>query len=112
MILAVFGLYQWYSNSGDSQGKYLTEHHDEIIMYSLTTCGYCKAKAEELRSNHISFTEYFLDKDPLRGDELNIKLIQAGLPKKVYGTPIFDAYGYMLPNNPPLSKILALQYEE
>ena len=76
------------------------------IMYSLTTCGYCKTKREELHKNNISFTEYFIDKDNARQEELNQKLAKAGFQPRGYGTPIFDVYGVMLPNNPPLKKIV------
>ena len=48
-------------------------------MYSLTTCGFCKAKARELRSERIAFKEYYIDKDKQRQDELNDKLQKAGV---------------------------------
>lgn len=53
--------------------------HNEVIMYSLTTCGFCKAKARELRSERIAFKEYYIDKDKQRQDELNDKLQKAGV---------------------------------
>lgn len=103
--LIAFGAYQWYSSSNtDSTGRY-AEAHNELIMYSLTTCGYCKQKARELRQENIVFTEYFIDKDKDRRDELNSKLRNAGFEPKRYGTPIFDVHGVMLPNNPKMSLI-------
>ncbi|MFA7388148.1 MAG: glutaredoxin family protein [Thiohalobacteraceae bacterium] len=79
--------------------------HNEIIMYSLTTCGYCKQKGRELKAAGIGFTEYFIDRDADRREELNRKLEQSGLPPQRYGTPIMDVRGTMLPNNPSLDVI-------
>jgi len=98
---AIFTWYQDYNTFDDSTGS----SHDKLIMYSLTTCGFCKQKAQELRSENIPFTEYFIDKDSSRNRELTEKLNKAGFKPKSYGTPIFDAYGTMLPNNPDISKI-------
>ncbi len=109
MILMAFGAYQWYSSSSDASDGFTGEMHDELIMYSLTTCGFCKQKAKELKSADISFTEYFIDEDYERANELNGKLAKAGYTADSYGTPIFDAYGYMLPNNPSVSKIVSLK---
>jgi hypothetical protein len=78
-------------------------------MYSLTTCGYCKIKSMELRSAGIKFIEYYIDKNSKKRDELNQKLSKSGFPPRGYGTPIFDAYGYMLVGNPPVSKVLAMK---
>jgi hypothetical protein len=79
--------------------------HNEVIMYSLTTCGYCKQKKGEMESAGIAFTEYFIDTDAERRDELNRKLEQSGLPPRGYGVPILDVHGTMLPNNPSLKTI-------
>ena len=79
--------------------------HDEVIMYSLTTCGYCKQKRRELESAGVAFTEYFIDQDADRRNELNRKMEQSGLPPQRYGTPILDVHGTMLPNNPSLETI-------
>lgn len=79
--------------------------HNEVIMYSLTTCGYCKAKARELQAAGIAYSEYYIDKDADRRNELNRKLEQAGFPPRGYGTPILDVHGTLLPNNPSLESI-------
>lgn len=76
-----------------------------VIMYSLTTCGYCKEKVKLLRRDNIAFTEYFIDRDANRADELNRKLAKAGFAPRSYGTPIMDIYGVMLPNNPDMKTI-------
>jgi hypothetical protein len=66
-------------------------------------------KAKELRSAGIKYAEYYIDKNSKKRDELNQKLSKSGFPPRSYGTPIFDAYGYMLVGNPPVSEILAIK---
>ena len=104
-VLVVIAVYQgWKQLSPEPEaGKVAT--HSEVIMYSLTTCGFCKAKARELRSERIAFKEYYIDKDKERQGELNDKLQKAGYPPRSYGTPIMDVHGWMLPNNPSLDVI-------
>jgi len=38
-------------------------NHNEVIMYSLTTCGHCKLMAGELQNANIAFPEKFIDSD-------------------------------------------------
>jgi len=105
LALISYGAFLWYSNNNnDSAGRY-GESHNELIMYSITTCGYCKQKVRELNDENITFIEYFIDKDKKRMEELNDKLSNAGFKPKSYGTPIFDVHGIMLPNNPRMSLI-------
>ncbi len=111
LLLIVFGFYHWYSKSDDIAKAY-GEPHNDLIMYSLTTCGYCKQKAEQLRSERIKFIEYFIDKDQTRRSELHRKLDLAGFKPKSYGTPIFDVHGVMIPNNPDISVIQQYLYSE
>ena len=66
---------------------------------------YSDPKYHELKSVGIGFTEYFIDRDADRREELNRKLEQSGLPPQRYGTPIMDVHGTMLPNNPSLETI-------
>jgi len=74
-------------------------------MYSLTTCGFCKQKVKELENQKIEFKEYFIDKDNNIMKEVTAKLEKAGYAPQRYGTPIFEANGVMLPNNPKMSLI-------
>jgi len=97
-------VFTWNQGRNSIEGS-LGEYHDELIMYSLTTCGYCKKKARELKKQNIPFIEYYVDEDTKRKEELANKLKKAGIQARSYGTPIFDAYGTMLPNNPSISKI-------
>lgn len=77
----------------------------QVIMYSLTTCGYCTQKRAQLRAAGIQFVEYFVDSDPARMQELTAKLTHAGYRGGAIGTPTFDVNGRMLLNNPSLETI-------
>jgi glutaredoxin len=104
IMLIGFGAYQTYL-SRDDVSRVAVESHNEVIMYSLTTCGYCKQKGKELHTEGIKFKEYYIDTDSNKLKELNEKLSRAGYKPRSYGTPIMDVHGVMLPNNPPLNKI-------
>ena len=105
-LLVLAGAYQWYT----SKDKGFTgERHEQLIMYSLTTCGYCNQKRKELKEVGIGFVEYFIDKDSGKQAELNHKLSKSGYPPRDYGTPIFDAYGYMVPDNPEIPELIAMR---
>ena len=106
IALIAFGAYQhFYADESVDEGK-VAQAHDRVIMYSLTTCGYCKAKGRELHAQGIRFTEYFIDEDVQRRDELNNKLAEAGFAPRGYGTPIMDVHGVMMPNNPSVARIV------
>lgn len=77
-----------------------------VIMYSLTTCGYCEAKRRELDGMGIRYTELFIDGPGNAQEQLSARLEQAGMPRQSYGTPILDVNGVMLPNNPPMEEIV------
>ena len=102
-IFFVIGVTYWWQHREPETIRVTA--HDQVIMYSSTTCGFCKAKGRELRQAGIPFIEYYIDKDTKRRDELNEKLKQSGLPPRRYGTPILDVKGYMMPGNPKLEKI-------
>lgn len=77
-----------------------------IVMYSLTTCGYCKLMRRELKSKNIPFIEYFIDEEPTRKKELVGKLQSAGMSSRYIGTPTLEVNGIMLPNNPSMKTVL------
>lgn len=79
--------------------------HNEVIMYSLTTCGHCKLMASELQNANIAFTEKFIDADVGAKSELTEKLARAGLEPRSYGTPIMDVRGTIMPDNPGLTAV-------
>lgn len=104
-LLFAFGAFNTYQHQFGKIQQANTQTHNQLIMYSLTTCGYCKQKVRELKNENIPFTEYFIDKDKKHMEELNTKLTQAGFKPQRYGTPIFDVHGTILPNNPKMSLI-------
>jgi hypothetical protein len=79
--------------------------HGELIMYSLTTCGFCQQKHAELKAAGIPFTEFFLDKDKELSPLLHARMKEQGISTAYYGTPTFDVGGRILPNNPNLTEI-------
>lgn len=109
LVMAAYGAWDQYHKAQPVAAVAVA--HDAVIMYSLTTCGYCKQKRRELEAAGIAFTEYFIDKDADRRNELNLKMEQSGLPPRRYGTPILDVHGTMLPNNPSLETIRRHIYE-
>ncbi len=86
-----------------SQGEF---SNAGVIMYSLTTCGYCTQKRAQLHAKGIPFVEYFIDKDLARQQELFEKLQASGYRGGGIGTPTFEVNGQMLPNNPSLATII------
>ena len=102
IIIAVLGAWYWYTRTPPG---FTGETHERVIMYSLTTCGYCDQKRRDLYAARIPFVEYFIDSEKMRQDELSRKLEKAGIPPQRVGTPSFDVHGYMLINNPSMEKI-------
>lgn len=76
-----------------------------IVMYSLTTCGYCAELRRTFEANHVPFHEYFIDTDQSRREELFSKLEFIGFKGGV-GTPTLEVNGRMMPNNPPVEDII------
>jgi glutaredoxin len=76
-----------------------------IVMYSLTTCTYCAALRRTFEANNVPFTEYFVDTDRGRNEEMFRKLQASGFNGGV-GTPTLEVNGRMMPNNPPLADII------
>ncbi len=107
LILVGFsiGAYNNYSNTHHDLAVMDGKPHYQLTMYSLRTCGFCREKREQLRKQHIAFDEHFIDEDDSKWAEVTAKLERAGYPPSGYGTPIFEANGNMLPNNPKMSLI-------
>ena len=80
LLLISYGGYQWYVSSNNPEGSYGVRHY-ELIKYSLTACSSCKAKVRELDREVIEFTEYYMDEDISKRDELTEKLAAAGYKK-------------------------------
>lgn len=106
IVLIAYGAFNWYQQHNNVSNDYrYGEPHNQLIMYSLTTCGYCKQKVKQLKQENIAFTEYFIDVDSKRKEELFAKLAKSGYQSRSIGTPTFDVHGTMLPNNPDMSVI-------
>ncbi len=67
-----------------------------IIMYSLTTCGFCTIKRREMKSQSVTFTEYYIDKDSSKDRELQRKAHKQKLSR--YGFPTFEINGKLVRN--------------
>ena len=77
-----------------------------IVMYSLTDCEYCAELRHKFEDNRVPFTEYFIDTEPQRQNELTQKLQAAGFSGGAFGTPTLEVNGKMMPNNPPVEEII------
>lgn len=78
---------------------------NEVVMYSLTTCGYCARTRAMLDESGIPYTEYFLDTDKAREQEFFERLVASGVPQGGVGTPSLVVNDVLLLNNPPFETI-------
>jgi glutaredoxin len=78
---------------------------NEVVMYSLTTCPYCKEKRQWMTRAGIPFREYFIDTDQARMQELNGLLASHNVPPGGVGTPVIYVNGDLLVNNPERAAI-------
>lgn len=78
---------------------------NQVIMYSLTTCGYCLRKRRSLTAAGIPFTEYFIDADAVRMKEFDNLLAAKNIPSGNVGVPSFTVNGVLLINNPDMAQI-------
>ncbi|MBA3581459.1 MAG: hypothetical protein H0W44_03285 [Gammaproteobacteria bacterium] len=92
------------AKQGPGIGRY-GETHQQVIMYSTTSCEPCMIKRHELAQEGIPYIEYAMDREPERRDEMHAKLTAAGFPQQTYGTPIMDVHGVMMPNNPSIATV-------
>ncbi len=88
----------------DVRGKDFSK--SEIVMYSLTTCGYCTALRHKFEANKIPFTEHFVDTDQTRWQELIQKMQAAGYQGGGIGTPTLEVNGRMMRNNPRFEDVI------
>lgn len=95
--------------TGESGKAAFSAHYDagrdQIVMYSLSTCGFCAEKRRQFDSMGVRYIEYMIDQDPTAEARLNDRLHRAGLGGGAIGTPIIEVNGTMLPNNPGLGEI-------
>jgi len=95
---------------GNETGKAaFTERYDasrdRIVMYSLSTCGFCAEKREQFDRMGVRYVELMIDEDPVAEARLNLRLREAGLDSGAIGTPIIEINGTLLPNNPGFGEI-------
>ncbi len=95
---------------GNETGKAaFTERYDasrdRIVMYSLSTCGFCAEKRQQFDRMGVRYVELMIDEDPVAEARLNSRLREAGLDSGAIGTPIIEVNGTLLPNNPGFSEI-------
>ena len=104
-VVAVAGVAWKGTRPAPGPAAVLAEGQPSVIMYSLTTCGFCNQKRAQLTAAGIPFVEYFLDKDEDRFRELIRKLEASGMKPGGIGTPSFEVNGKLLLNNPSLETI-------
>ena len=78
---------------------------NQVVMYSLTTCPYCKEKRAWMTRAGIPFTEVFVDTNQSNMQELNELMAKHGVPPGGIGTPIMLVNGDLLVNNPGKDEI-------
>lgn len=87
----------------DLSGKLAADN--VVVMYSLTTCPYCRKTREWLTKSHIPFQERFLDADEKYMREFNELLAASGAPPGAVGTPTLVVNDVLLINNPEFKRI-------
>ena len=54
---------------------------DRIVMYSLSTCGFCAEKRRQFDSMGVRYSEYIIDQDAAAEARLNDRLQRAAAPR-------------------------------
>lgn len=80
---------------------------NRVVMYSLTTCPYCRKTREWMTKSGIPFEERFLDADPRVMTEFQEILAASQVPPGGIGTPSLVVNERLLLNNPPFETIKA-----
>lgn len=52
----------------------------QVIIYTTHTCPFCEMEKRFLREHGVEYTEYFVDEDPRRAEEMIRRSGQAGVP--------------------------------
>lgn len=93
-VVAVF-LFQSFYNSSAATIKVTDNHHDSVILYATSWCGYCKKTRAFFDENDIKFTEYDVEKSE-EGRHRFEALGGQGVPVvDIKGTVV---YGYSIKN--------------
>jgi glutaredoxin len=78
---------------------------NEVVMYSLTTCPYCKEKRQWMTRVGIPFREYFVDADDARRQEFENLLVTHYVAPGGIGLPSLLVNGNLLVNNPEREEV-------
>ena len=107
IAFVAIGWYVW-QHQASTKGPELAGRlapDNQVVMYSLTTCGYCKALRNQMTKAGIPFSEYFLDTDEARKQEFFQLLQSYNAPPGGVGTPSLLVNDALLVNNPSLAEI-------
>ena len=81
------------------QNLQLAEGQCSVLeMYSMSWCGYCRIKREQMQQQNIAFKEYILDED--RAAKRAFKRKMKSMKVRKYGYPTFIVNGEYTQNYP------------
>lgn len=80
-----------------------------VVIYSTRVCGYCTRAKALLQSKHVDFTEYLVDMDPSKRQEMERKSNRRSVPQIFIGERHIGGYHelYALDRAGALNKLLA-----
>ncbi|MDE2091111.1 MAG: glutaredoxin 3 [Gammaproteobacteria bacterium] len=80
-----------------------------VTIYSTRVCGYCIRAKALLQSKHVAYTEYLVDLDPVRREEMLHKSQRRTVPQIFIGEQHVGGYHelYELDSTGGLDKLLA-----
>lgn len=78
---------------------------NDVVMYSATWCGYCKALSKKMHEAGIPFTEHYVDIDKAREAEFFQILARSGPSAETAGIPGVIVNDSPLMYNPGIDRI-------
>ena len=105
VLLAIAAYLLWWALGDREQGS--LDEHEDIVIYTSNSCGKpCKDMIEAIQAAGVHAYVSNLDDDHELEDELRAKLTAIGFDRKVYRLPVVDVYGTLLPDNPPVRRVM------